>query len=167
MVANVGISTELKQAVDKYLENDPNAKTIAEAEQKVIDMRNALIDQESELEALKKKRPEVTIKYRDSINWCLEIDADNPFYFLKSKEGLVKCVEYKNKTKLTPSQNNSFGGILSTMFKEGLIGRIMYTDVYFYGLKSMFEKDEKGFLTKLKKKYEKNVPDLKQVNVKF
>jgi hypothetical protein len=164
MFTELNVSNKVKESVDQYLQSHPEVRRIAEIEEQIHNKKMELIDLEVELTSLQKKRPEIQIEYRRSIMWCLEIDADNPHYFLKSKEGLVKCVEYKHKIKLTAKQNNSFGGILSGMFKDRLIGRITHFNMFFYGLTSLFEKDDEGNFTILKKKYEKNLPVLKQVN---
>lgn len=162
---DIQISDNVRISVDEYLQSHPDAKKISELEQQIRDKQIEIIDLEAELSKLQKKRPEINIEYRKSIIWCLTIDVENPFYFLKSKEGLVKCFEFKHKIKLTPKQNNSVGGILSGMFKDALVGRIVHDDMYFYGLPHLFEKDTDGKLSLLKKQYQKNIRLLRQVNV--
>lgn len=164
-ITDLQISEDVQASVAEYLQSHPDAKKIAELEQKIRHKQNEIIDLEAELSKLQKWRPEINLEYRKSIIWCLTIDAGNPYYFLKSKEGLVKCVEFKHKIKLTAKQNNSFGGILSGMYKDGLVGRIMHLDMYFYGLPELFERGGDGRYSKLKKKCEKDVPLLRQVNV--
>ncbi|WP_028787528.1 hypothetical protein [Terrimonas ferruginea] len=169
MSGNISISPEMQKQVSDHLKNDPVAKEIADKELLLHQKKNELIELEGELSILKKKRPEIDLRYRESINWCLTIDSENPYYFLKSKEGLVRCVEYKHKYKLTQGQNSAFGAVLSTLFKENKVGRITpeHMDVFFYGLPEMFDEDKNGQLTILKKKYQKNVHKLRHVNVKF
>lgn len=159
------VSDKVKQSVNQYLQTHPEAKLIADIEDQIYYKKMEIIDLEARLTVLQRKRPEINLEYRKSIIWCLEIDVDSPRYFLKSKEGLVRCVEYKHKIKITAKQNNTFGGILSGMFKDGLVGRITHFDMYFYGLPQLFEKNDEGHYTLLKKKYEKNLPALRQVNI--
>jgi hypothetical protein len=156
---------ELKIYVDEYLQSDPEAKLIADISEEVKAKSDELIELKAKLQVLEQKRPEISIPYRESIMWCLNVDSTNPYYFLKSKEGLVKCVQYKHKAKLTHKQNNAFGSVLSMLFKEGKIGRITHFDMFFYGLPNMFEKDEFGLLTILKEEYKIHVHQLKQVNI--
>lgn len=165
MLSGSQVSEKIKESVEEYLLLHPDAKQIADIEQQIDTKKNEIIELEATLSILQKKRPEINLEYRKSVIWCLSIDSDNPYYFLKSKEGLVRCVEYKHKIKITPKQNNTFGGILSGMFREGLLGRITHFDVFFYGLPDMFEKDKEGNLTILKKKYEEKRPNLRHVNV--
>lgn len=158
------VSDKVRESVEQYLQLHPEAREIADLEKQIHEKKMELIDLEGQLGILQKKRPEISIEYRKSIIWCLSVDAENPYYFLKSKEGLVKCVEYKHKIKLSAKQNNSFGGILSGMFKDGLIGRISHFDMYFYGLPDLFDNDDDGLLTILKNKYAKNISKLRHVN---
>lgn len=159
------VTPQLKESVNEYLQHDTAAKEIAEIEETISLKKDEIIDLESQLLALQKRRPEISIEYRKSIMWCLEVDAGSRHYFLKSKEGLVKCVQFKHKAKLTAKQNNAFGSVLSILFKDGKIGRIEHFGMYFYGLPEMFEKDNDGLFTILNKKYSAYLPDLKQVSV--
>lgn len=158
---------EIKKSVEPYLKNDPVARTIANMEEKIAEKKDELIDLEIQLDAIQKRRPEVAIEYRKSIMWCLEIDSKSPYYFLKSKEGLVRCIEYKHKIKVTPQQNSAIGAVLSTLFKDGLIGRISHSGMFFYGLPTMFYEDKAGQLTILRNDYAGYVEDLRQVPVKI
>lgn len=162
---NIVTPPELKASTEQYLQSDPAAKQIAEIEESIKNKKNEVYDLESELITIKKKRPEVRIEYRKSIMWCLEIDWKHPFYFLKNKESLVNCVQYKYKIKLSSPQNNAFGSVLSSLFKESKIGRVKHLGVYYYGLTCMFEKDEKGYFTILKDEYEAGIDNLHQVNL--
>ena len=163
-IAEILVSDEIKQSVDAFLQAHPDAKQIAEVEKQILERKMEVIDLEASLTVLQRKRPEINIPYRSSILWCLDVDKNNPHYFLKSKEGLVKCVEYKYRIKLNAKQNNSFGGTLTIMFQNNLVGRIKYLDMYFYGLIDFFNKDKNGHFTILKKNHEKSLPLLRQVN---
>lgn len=156
---------ELINHVERYLNDDPQAKEIATLQTSIKQKRREVIEMESTLTVLEKTRPKISIPYRDSIMWCLQVDSTNPYYFLKSKQGLVKCVEYKHKAKLTTGQKNALGSVLSMMYNERKIGRISHFDMYFYGLPEMFEKDGENPLTELKEDYKQYVNQLRQVNV--
>lgn len=161
----IKISDELNKSVQEFLQQDSNAKKIAEIEQQLDKKRIEIFQLEADLSLATKMRPEVILEYRKSILWCLEVDAKSDYYFLKKKEGLVKCIEYKHKIKLTPKQNNSFGATLSFMFKEKAVGRTDLLDVFFYGVPSLFERDKDGLLTVLKSKYVKQLPYLRQITI--
>jgi hypothetical protein len=160
---SIQVSDEIKKSVQKFLQSDPNAKRIAEIEEQIGNKRSEMVKLQADLFILQNNRLDINLEYRKSIMWCLEIDAHNKLYFLKNKESLVKCSEYKHKIKLTPKQNSSYGATLSIMFKEKLVGRVIHSGVYYYGLPKFFDKNEDGLFTELKDDYVKRLPHLKNV----
>jgi hypothetical protein len=151
-------SPEVKKAADQALQNDPNALRIAELTQEIEITENKVIDLKGELYKLKEKRPEVIIKYRESIRWCLDVDARNSKFFLKTAQGVYNCIAFKHKIDIDSKTKSKISTTLSMMHKEGLIGRLYHEgkNAHYYGLASFFEKD----LVTLKKKYEKDFEEL-------
>lgn len=158
MIMTNEFSTEVLKAADEALKNDPVALRIVELTQEITEAENKVIDLKGELFKIKEKRPEVVIKYRESIRWCLDVDARNSKFFLKTAQGVYKCIEFLYKTELDSKTKSKVSTTLSMMHKEGLIGRLYHEvkNAHYYGLESFFEKD----LVTLKKKYEKDFEQL-------
>lgn len=155
----IKVSPGVKQSVNEILQTDPQLQEISNIEEAIHERQMEIIDLEAELDKLQKKRPTVNLEYRESVRWCLNADADNPSYFLKNKESLVRCIEYRHRIDVTPQQNNTIGSVLSSMYKAGLIGRTerSNSEGFFYGIIKFFEKDSDGQYSILKKKYEKDL----------
>ena len=150
------ISPAVEEATKKYLETDETAKKIADLSDAIKEKELAIYELENKLSLAKKTRPDVTIKWRDSVKWCLEIDSKNFRYFLKSAAGVYKCIAFKHKVDITPDIRNKIATTLSLMFKEGTIGRILHNNTHYYGLKEFFNDD----LTDLKDEFKKDIERL-------
>src|SRR5688500_18478117 len=97
---NNQFSPEVQRAADKALQNDPNALRIEQLVQEITDAENKVIDLKGELFKLKEKRPEIIIKYRESVRWCLDVDSKNSKFFLKTAQGVYNCIAFKYKIDL-------------------------------------------------------------------
>ena len=156
MICDKAISPDIIAATEKEIENDPIALQIDQISKEISEKESRIIDLQAQLFVIKSKRPVVKIKWRDSIKWCLEIDAANKIYFLKSGAGVYKCIAFKHKVDITSEIKNKINISLSSLFKEGTIGRIQYNGVFYYGLTKFFNDD----LITLKQQY---VSDLHNV----
>lgn len=163
MSSNIGISQEIIEAKEEELQNDSMVHDILELEEKIDAEEKKVVLLKAELSYLKNKRAEsITIKWRESIMWCLSVDVKNPFYFIKSSVGVHKCIAYKHSIEITADIKNKIATTLSMMFKEQKhIGRIEHNGTFYYGLKELFEDD---YVT-LKKEYRKKMKELKEVSI--
>lgn len=153
----ISVSEAIKHATQIVLEKDAAAKQIATIENEIENKRKEITQLEADLYVLRKNRPAVNIKWRDSIMWCLTVDSDDPSYFLKTTAGVYTCVAYKHKVEVDADMKSKVGSTLSLMFRQNLIGRYQHTNGdHYYGLSEYFESD----LITLKKKYGKNVDKL-------
>lgn len=153
---NTSISPAVMEAAQKEILNDPIIKKINELTEQIKKKKNEIIHLEAELSVIQKTRPEISIKWRESIFWCLNIDAQNPEYFLKSAAGVYKCIAYKHKIEVTSDIKSKIGTSLSMLFQQKKIGRLMLNGISHYGLLEFFDND----LVTLKKKYEKDLKKL-------
>lgn len=144
-----GISEEIRQATNREIAYDENALEINDLELKVSKLETDLRVYEHLLDLARKKRPKISIKWRDSIKWCLTVDSRNPRFFLKSTPGVYKCIAFKHKVEITSDIKNKIAVTLSALYKEKIIGRYEYHETYIYGLKEFFNDD----LTDLKEEY--------------
>lgn len=156
MVVQQIISPQLIEATKKILLADPFAKKIDDINEQINDSQLSISKLETELAIVKSKRPPIVIKWRRSIEWCLEVDSQNKKYFLKNSPGVCNCIAFKHKVDLTPDIKNKIATTLSMMFRDQLIGRLLIDGTYYYGLPTFFEKD----LKTLKKEYLKDVKQL-------
>jgi hypothetical protein len=125
----------------------------------ISNLEKELSQHESELNYLKKKNAEtIVIRWKESIKWCLEVDADNPYYFIKKPLFVSKCIAKKHGVEITTDIKNKISTTLSIMFNQGLIGRIQYNGASYYGLPKFFKKN----LTELKEEYKDKLEMLRQ-----
>lgn len=152
----MNISPEMEKATSAEMSFDPFVSRIMRIERDVEEYQHKIDFLNLELEDIQEKRPVVSIKWRDSIKWCLEIDSGNWRYFLKTTAGVYKCIAYKNRIELTPDIKNKIAITLSLLYKDKVIGRIMYNGSYLYGLPKFFNDD----LTELKEEYKSGLDKL-------
>jgi hypothetical protein len=122
----------------------------------------------SDLDALKiKRRNSIKIPHRENAMWCLEIDKDNPWYFLKTSKGVATCVAIKNRLPIVDADLKSkTASALSWLYLNKEVGRTGYGDTRYYGVKEFFTKDEDGFYSIIKPKIEKKLSELKEVKLR-
>ncbi|RKR83875.1 hypothetical protein BDD43_4090 [Mucilaginibacter gracilis] len=156
-MANINqLSNAVIQATEKELEKDPVAKEIAEIIDEIAVKKSEITDLEAKLHVAKGKRPDVQIKWRESIKWCLDIDSENPRYFIKNAAGVYKCIAFKHTIDITAEIKTKITVTLSSLFKDKQIGRVMHNGVYYYGIKEFF----KDGLEELKDNYVSNLDKL-------
>ncbi len=126
-------------------------------EQEVKELEANLAKTKFELQELKRiNAANVTIGWKESIKWCLNVDAENPFYFVKTPAFVAKCIASKHGVEITRDIKNKISTTLSIMFNQGLIGKINHNGKSFYGIAELFKKD----LITLKPDYAKVVDEL-------
>lgn len=99
MIWNVDVSDEVKSEADAELLKDEFASRIDSIDKQIAGLEVELDTLKFERDMVVKQRPPVVIKWRDSIKWCLQVDSQNPRYFLKSTPGVYKCIAYKHKVE--------------------------------------------------------------------
>ncbi len=97
-----------------------------------------------------------TIQWKESIKNCLEIEAEQTSYFLKTPAFISECVAWTHGVELTRDIKNKIATTLSVMFNQKLIGRIQHNSKTYYGLSKYFKTD----LITLKREYTDWVEDL-------
>lgn len=127
------ISPEIKVATIEAASQDPFLSRITNIERKISDHKLEIVFLEDELRQVKEERPNVSIKWRESIRWCLEVDSENWRYFLKNTSAVYKCIVYKHKVDLTADIKNKIAVTLSALYKEKLLAVLnttacIYTD---------------------------------------
>lgn len=128
-------------------------------EQEIIELTNKLADAKYELVKMKQENAEnIVIRWKESINWCITVDSDNPYYFIKTPAFISKCIAAKHGVEITRDIKNKIATNLSQMFNQGLIGRIQHGGASYYGLTKFFKND----LVTLKKEYETFLDRLKE-----
>lgn len=133
---------------------------IKDREKVIIDYRNKIAQYEFEVQQLKRFNAENTIiRWKDSIKWCLEVDKENPFYFIKNTAYVAKCIANKHGVEITRDIKNKISTTLSVMYNQKEIGRIQYNGNTFYGLPEFFEAEN---LDVLKKEYQAGLDNLRQ-----
>jgi len=150
------ISPEIKVATIEAASQDPFLSRITNIERKISDHKLEIVFLEDELRQVKEERPNVSIKWRESIRWCLEVDSENWRYFLKNTSAVYKCIVYKHKVDLTADIKNKIAVTLSALYKEKIIGRIEYNGMHLYGLTKFFNDD----LTDLKEEHKSGLDKL-------
>lgn len=151
------VSEAIRIATESGIYKDPVVKEISSIESEIEKKKKEITDLEAKLYVIQKNRPEVAIKWRESINWCLTVDSHSPKYFLKTTAGVYNCVAYKHKVEIDAQMKSKVGSTLSLMFRQKLIGRYEHVNGnHYYGLLEFFEKD----CTTIKKKYAKDLDQL-------
>lgn len=139
-------------------QSDENIIQIRELEQKIEEVKKTERYLAADLQSLKEQRKNnIKIPLRPSALWCIEIDADNPRFFLKSVEGVSKCISYKHSIEIDTPLRNKIATTLSWLFNNKMIGRYSINGVSYYGLLRFFGKDDKGLYTELKQEYLKDI----------
>jgi hypothetical protein len=135
-------------------ESDENIKQIRQLEQQIEEVKKKERHLSADLASLKEERQKnIKIPLRPSAMWCIEIDADNPKFFLKSVEGVSKCIGYKHSIEIDTPMRNKIATTLSWLFNNKLLGRFSINGISYYGLIEFFIKDKNGLYTELKQKY--------------
>jgi hypothetical protein len=133
---------------------------INKKEESIKALEDQLSRQRFELQELKRKNAaNTTIRWKESIRWCLEVDSDNAFFFIKNPAFVAKCIASKHGVEITRDIKNKISTTLSTMFNAGEIGRVQYKGNTYYGLTKFFEGET---LESLKTKYVDRLEDLRQ-----
>lgn len=132
---------------------------IRKKERTIEFMEKEVAKMKFELQQLKQLNANtVSIQWKGSSQWCLEVDAHNPSYFLKTPAFVAKCIAWKHAVEVTRDIKNKIATTLSTMFNQGLIGRIQHNGKTYYGIPKFF----KGDMTTLKREYQNWLEDLTQ-----
>jgi hypothetical protein len=144
MVKDLEISPEIKEATKIGFEADPVAKEIDAINNEISEKQRELYNLQDKLNRFKTERGDIKIPWRQSALWCLDVDKNNPHYFLKSASGVYKCVAYKNKVDITPDMKNKVAVTLAALYNADKIGRIYHCGNHYYGLLEFFKdgKDE-------------------------
>lgn len=133
---------------------------IQDKESMIRELESQLAKSKFELQELKRQNAEVTtIHWKDSIRWCLEVDASNPLYFIKTPAFVAKCIAQKHGVEITRDIKNKISTTLSIMFNAKEIGRIQHQSKTFYGLSKFFEGEN---LDELKAEYKDKIDKLRQ-----
>ncbi len=144
------ISDEVVKATEKDAQKDPASKRVFDLTSLINEKTSELNRLQGELFVAKKELPTPNIKWRDSVKWCLEIDSENPRYFLKSTVGVYNCIAFKHGIDITADIRNKIATTLSQLFMEKiLIGRYMHGNTLYYGMAKFFKEN----LTDLKDEY--------------
>lgn len=137
-------------------------KEIREKEALAKELTEKLSSVNFDLQELRKlNAANITIQWKESINVCVELDADNPGYFLKTPAFISNCVAWNHGVEVTRDIKNKVATNLSQMFNQKLIGRIDHNGKTYYGDKKFF-KPNKEKLTVLNKEYVSWIEDLIQ-----
>jgi hypothetical protein len=156
MIWNTDVSDEVRIETKAELLKDDYASRIDSFDTKIATLEAEIDNLKYERDRVKKQRPLVVIKWRDSVKWCLEVDAENFRYFLKSTPGVYLCIGFKHKVEITSDIKNKIAVTLASLFKEKVIGRYDYKGTYLYGLTKFFNDD----LTDLKEEYKSRLDRL-------
>lgn len=114
---------------------------------------------QTDLLLLKKKNAEtIVIRWKESVKWCLETDATNPYYFIKTPLFVAMCIAKKHGVEITRDIKNKISTTLSIMFNQKEIGRTQHNGASYYGLPEFFKKD----LMELKDEYQDKIDLLRQ-----
>lgn len=114
---------------------------IKETESKILNVEQELIQLRSDLIALRLKHADsLVINWPDEINRSL-VGADNQPVFT-SYEVILNNIETKYQILATPKIKKSIIATLSSMFKEGFIGGTDVNNIYYYGLRSLFNDND-------------------------
>ena len=140
------ISSDIVQATEISLQRDPDAKEINDISIEIDAIESELDSLKAKLYVKQKRRQDIAVKWRNDAIWCLEVDSNNPRYFLKSAAGVYKCIAFKHKIEINPDMKNKVTITLASLFKEKKIGRIKIGSSSYYGLTKFF-KDDLGELT--------------------
>jgi hypothetical protein len=151
------ISPAVVHAAKKEIEKDPAAQTIDKMQKDLVSKEYDVLKLKHDLNFAKAQRGDVKIKWRESIDWCLTIDSNNPKYFLKNSAGVSLCIGFKHTIDIDTNIKNKIATTLSGLFKEGTIGRITIGSTHYYGLLKFFKKND---LTELKDEYKADLVKL-------
>jgi hypothetical protein len=154
---DTSISPAMQEATKNILLHDPIASEIDLISNEIDTKKSELNHLTAKLNLLQSERPPVKIPWRSSVDWCLTVDADNYRYFLKSSAGVYKCVAFKHKVPISADIKNKVAITLSSLFKEGSIGRISINGIHYYGLLKFFKEDN---LTELKDEFKDDLTRL-------
>jgi hypothetical protein len=123
---------------------------IKETESKVTEAELDLARLKGELEFLRQKHADsVVIKWRDEIRKCMRGVEDQSIF--TSYEVILDSIETRNHIVASRKVKNSIITTLSLMFRDGIIGRTEFDNIYYYGMKELFTDDD---LTIVKEKYQ-------------
>lgn len=132
---------------------------IMEKEKLISELENQLSKEKYELIRMKEQNAQdVVIRWKESINWCITVDSENPYYFIKTPTYISKCIASKHGVEVTRDIKNKIATNLSQMFKQKLIGRIQHGGASYYGLTKFFKNDR----ITLKKEYEPLLEKVKE-----
>lgn len=145
---------------------DPMLKEVSDLEKTVEEKERSLRHMRADLLALKdKRRKELKLAHRENAIWCLEIDEDNPFYFLKSSKGVAMCIAFKNSIDADADLKSKTATALSWLYLNGQIGRVDYNDKRYYGVLKHFKKDGSGLYSVFRPSKGKELENLREVMV--
>lgn len=151
------ISPAVIRSLDDDLAKNPRAKLLYDINLEISQKEQEIAELKYKLDFNKSFIPVGDIKWRDSIRWCLEIDADNSSYFLKNSVAVYKCIAFKHGIDISSDIKNKIATTLSMLFKErDEVGRISYNNTFYYGVSKFFKEG----LTELKNEY---INDLKKL----
>lgn len=111
-------------------------------EKQVKELETTLAKTKFELQELKRiNAGNVTIGWKESIKWCLTVDINNGYFFVKTPAFVAKCIASKHGVEITRDIKNKISTTLSIMHNQGLIGRLQHNGKSFYGMPELFKKD--------------------------
>lgn len=149
----------------KHSVADDQLLQIEACEESIHELEKSLRHKKADLVALaEKRRKELKLSHRDNSVWCLEIDQDNPYYFLKTSKGVAFCTAYKNSIVADADLKSKIASALSWLYLNEQVGRIDYNGTRYYGVTKHFTKDDKGLYSIIKPEMEMQLKNLKQVN---
>jgi hypothetical protein len=132
-------------------------KDIREKETLLKELGEKYRSTEFEIQELKRlNAANITIQWKESIKNCLEQEASQSSYFLKTPAFISNCVAWTYGVELTRDIKNKIATTLSFMFNQGAIGRIQHNGKTFYGMPKFFKTD----LVTLKRDYADWIEDL-------
>lgn len=115
---------------------------IKSKEEQVKELEAILAKTKFELQELKRiNAGNVTIGWKESIKWCLSVDIDNSYFFVKTPAFVAKCIASKHGVEVTRDIKNKISTTLSIMHNQSLIGRVQHNGKSFYGMPELFKKD--------------------------
>ena len=149
------ISREIVEATIREVAYNPPVKEVIDISMAIAEKETELLKLKGQLAVAKMSMPSTNIKWRDSIRWCLDVDAQNKHYFVKNTASVYRCIAFKHGIDVTSDIRNKIATTLSSLYMEKeFVGRITHYNTLYYGVSTLFNKDENGFYSLLKPEYE-------------
>lgn len=156
-----------QSAIDagKMNQEDHLLVEVKELETTISEREKELRYLKSDLDVLKvKRRKSLKISHRESAMWCIEVDQDNPDFFLKTSKGVATCVAIKNNLgEVDADLKSKTASALSWLFLNNEAGRIDHNDTRYYGVLKHFSLGKDGHYSVLKPSMIKKLDGLKEV----